>query len=120
MQPERYIQSSDYATLASNIPDPVLVSVTVPNGSSATVSNTVTVPTAGAPISFSIHNSATDEEWACQQMQYVSPNGQSVNVRVRQTSANQVTITAQPFFGAIDGGNVTFTARIRAFVPPIP
>ena len=119
MYPKSLIQSTDYATLANDNVDPILLSVTVPDGSSGAVTSLATLLITGSPIIFSITNSITNEEWSCQSLQYVCPNGRSIGVTVRQTAVNTVSIRAVPD-GAINGGTVTFTARVRSFVPPVP
>lgn len=114
---KKYIQNSDFPTLA-NDSSSVTVSVTIPNGSSAQQTATVDVGEAGAPIIYSIKDSSSGFEWACAYLQYIDSVGESVIVNVRRVSATQVQLTARPTFGAITGA-VTFTARIRSFVPPV-
>jgi len=112
----KFIQNSDFPTLA-NDSSSVTVSVTVPNGSSATQTASVTVGESGAPLMYTIKDSSSGFEWACAYFQYIDSTGQTVDVRVTRTTATQATITAVPA-GAITGA-VTFTARIRSFIPPV-
>lgn len=111
----RFNQNSDFATLANDA-GPAIVSVTVPNGSSATVSNSIALGQAGSPIVYTIKDSNSNTEWACATMQYVDSVGQSIDVRVARVNATEVSIRAVPA-GAITG-SVTFTARVRSFIPP--
>lgn len=112
----KFIQSSDYATLANDA-GPVTVSVTVPNGSSATVSNTVVLGEAGAPLVYTISDSVSGFEWAATYFSFIDSAGQTCDVRVSRASATEAVIVATPF-GAMTG-TVTFTARIRSFIPPV-
>lgn len=111
----RFRQNTNFAT-AANDAGPVSVSVTVPNGSSALVSQSVTIGQSGAPLIYTIRDSSSGNEWSCNYLQFVDSGGQTIYVDVRRNSPTTALLFAEPT-GAITGTH-TFTATIRSFVPP--
>lgn len=111
----RFRQNTQFAT-AANDDGPVSVSVTVPNGSSSLVSQSVKVGTSGAPLIYTIRDSVSNIEWSCNYLQFIDTFGETIYVDVRRDSPSTALLLAQPS-GPITG-TYTFTATIRSFVPP--
>jgi hypothetical protein len=129
---EKYIMSSDYATLAN---DSNTATITVPIPATSITSGTpqeytsvADIGTIGSPIEYDISSSMTNTIWkgtagyyclfventgAANQYQYI--------VFVLKSSATQVTVRVIVFYGG--GGSITKTARtvtvrVRTFIPP--
>lgn len=127
-KPLNFILNSDFASLL-NDSDSTTITVNIPagviiaNGGSIQYSSTATIGTSGAPIIFSISDSADITGAYIARQLFCNPVSNSPSILVRVNRSNATTVIVRVFVYNMSGSNKTTVSRTinvkcRTFLPP--
>lgn len=129
MRPDKYIQSSDFASLA-NDSESTTITINIPSGvavptfpSTLQYSATAEVGSIGAPMNYDINYSTTTRRYKTTELQFVENSTGTVYqglVKVLRTSSTEVSVyvVMGKGGGAVNTNARTVTVKIRTYIPP--